>query len=186
MEERFNLTKSEVTERRLLDFDDSLSALQYIGTKKISENLIRQYLTRRLISRPQIGPDKKAGAKYKSYFSRRDILAIADIRMRLESGESLEEIAFDSVLLIKRKQLLSELRGRIIRANMSALPVLKEIIKGKSVSGKDRTRIIRVAELVKILILEQQDINKMTLGLNIDPKYSIKLDEYLDDKFETK
>ena len=184
MEERFNLTKSEIIERRLLDYDDSLSALRYIGIEKISENLIRQYLTRRLISRPQIGPDIKSGAKYRSYFSKTDLLAIADIRIRLDSGESLEEIAFDSVTLIKRKQLLSELRDRIIRANMSALPTFEEIKKGKIVSGEHRTRIIQVAEFVKIFMSEEEGINKMTLGQNIDPKYSKKLNEFLDEKFK--
>ena len=186
MDERFKLTKFEIIEKRLLNLDDSLSALRYIGIKKISENLIRQYLTRRLISRPQIGPDIKAGAKYRSYFSKTDILAIADIRIRLGTGESLEEIAFNSVLLIKRKQFLSGLRDRIIRANMSALPVFEEIKKGKIVSGEHRTRIIQVAEFVKIFMSEQEDINKMTLGLNINPKFSTKLDAFLDKKFGTK
>ena len=69
---------------------------------------------------------------------------------------------------------------------MSALPVFEEIKKGKIVSGEHRTRIIQVAEFVKIFMSEQEEINEMTLGLNINPKFSTKLDAFLDNKFGTK
>ena len=181
---RVRLTKTEVIEYRLLDLDDSLEALEYIGIDGVSVHLIRQYQTRRLISGPQSGPYKMAGAKYRGYFSATDILAIADIRLRLKSGETLDEIGFDTRTFFKSKQKLYTRGQKLLRDIVTASPLFDEFRRDMIVDSVFMRRIKHLAESIRAYKEEKERINLKTLGLNINPKYSKKLEEYLDNKFK--
>lgn len=184
MQGRFRLTKTEVIENRLLDLNESLEALAYIGFDDVSVHLIRQYQTRRLINSPQSGPSKRAGAKYRGYFSAKDILAIADIRLRLRNGETLEEIGFDTRSFFGQKHKLYILERMLLRENLAVLPLFNELRIEMIVDSDSMKRIIHLTELIRKYENAKELIDLKTLGLNIDSKFSTKLEEFLDKKFK--
>ena len=180
---RFKLSKAEVIENRLLGLEESLEALRYIGIDDASQHLVRQYQTRRLIRSPQFGPAKKGGGRYQGYFSAEDILAIADIRLRLKNGETLEEIGFNASGLMRQRQNLYLIERKLLRTNLVALSSLETVQLDSFFPVDSMKQIKNLVNLIKSYKKDKEQIEKRTLGLNLDPKYSKKLMEFLDDKF---
>ena len=181
---RFNLSKAEVIDNRLLDLEESLEALRYIGIDDASEHLVRQYQTRRLIRSPQFGPAKKGGGRYQGYFGAEDILAIADIRLRLKNRETLEEIGFNASGLMRQRHNLYLIERKLLRTNIIALSSLETVQSDFLFSVDSMKYIKNLVKLIKSYKMEKERIEMRTLGLNLDPKYSKKLMEFLENKFK--
>lgn len=182
--EGYRLSKSEVISKKLLGLKEAIAALRFMGIDGISVHLVRKYQSRRLIRNPRIGPAKATGARYQGYFDSKDILAIAEIRLRLDDGETLEEIGFEAGSLFGNRITLFNLERNILRKNLAALPLFNTLRTEMIVDAEAMQQIIDLAKIIKKYQKEKDRVELKTLGNNLDSQYSEKLIEFLKDKFE--
>lgn len=182
--EGYRLSKSEVISKKLLGLEEAIDALRFMGIDGVSVHLVRKYQSRRLIRNPRIGPAKAAGARYQGYFDSKDILAIAEIRLRLNDGETLEEIGFEAGSLFGSRITLYNLERNILRKNLAALLIFDALPTDKVVDTESMQQIIDLANIIKKYKKEKDRVELKTLGNNLDSHYSEKLIEFLNKKFE--
>ena len=181
--EGFRLSKSEVISKRLLSLNETLDALRYLGINSVSEHLVRKYQSRRLIRNPRFGPPTTTGARYQGYFDAKDVLAIADIRLRLEDGETLEEVGFEAGSLFGQREKIFMIERKILRENLAILPLFDKLRTDMIVDTDSMRQIIDLAEFISEYKADKERLEMKTLGKNLDPQYSEKLTEFLDKKF---
>lgn len=184
--EGFRLSKSEVITKRLLSLNETLDALRYIGINSVSEHLVRKYQTRRLIRNPRFGPAKAAGARYQGYFDAEDVLAIAEIRLRLKDGETLEEVGFEAGSLFGQREKLFMLERKILRENLAILTLFDKLRTDMIIDSDSMRRIMDLAEIIRKYKEDKDRLEMKTLGKNLAPQYYDKLTEFLDKKFENR
>jgi len=97
---------------------------------------------------------------------------------------TLEEIGFEAGSLFGNRITLFNLERNILRKNLAALPLFNSLRTDTVVDTEAMQQIIDLAKVVKSYKNEKDKVELKTLGNNVDSRYSEKLIEFLNKKFE--
>lgn len=180
---------SIIVERKLLPIEKVIRALKEAGFINISGHMVRRYLTIGLLERPRMGKASitRPRARYESYFSRDQIVAIAEIRTRLGRGYTLEAILEESVAARKKLQFLRKFYLEVQELAVEAVPFIDKClnsnIDNESASRKSAIKLVSVVKNVK---KREDKILSGTLGKNLDMSIITKIDAFIKNEFEEK
>ena len=180
------LTKTEIFENQMLTMDETLEILRELGFVNFTVNMVRKYLTLGLLDRPRMGPPgfTRSRAKYESYFSKEQVFALVDIRLRMGRGYYIEEILKQQDERVKKIRHRRNYRLEIENLVIKAEPYLKECLDNLRSNNEAGERSIK--KLLMVLRMKrrsEEQMDKAALGGKIDPEIVKKVEEFLDRKF---
>ena len=157
--------------KRLLTLNEVIEALEAMGFPKVSVHMIRSYLSRDLIARAKIGPPSllHQGAKYEGYFTKEQVLALADIRLKIGEGYTIEELRKINAYAGKGWLAMREFPGDIAKLAMEAAPYINACLGGKySYDLRTRRSAERLINVVKEYEKRKKEVKKKSLGQDLD------------------
>lgn len=181
------LSFEEIRLKRLLTLNEVIKALEAMGFPKVSVHMIRSYLSRDLITRAKIGPPSQfhRRAKYEGYFTREQVLALADIRLRIGVGYSLEELRQINAFAGKGWLAIREFPVDIVKLASKAAPYINACLEGReSHDQQSRRNAERLVNVVSEYEKRKKKVNKKSLGQDLDSSLVEKLNKFLEEKFK--
>ena len=187
MPTRQKLTSTEIIEKQMLTMAETLKVLSELGFVNITENMIRKYLTLGLLERPQMGPPGRlrTHAKYESYFSKRQLLSIVDIRLRMGRGYTINDLIKQQVraaqILLSWKKHRHEMEVLVFKSEAYFRECLHKLRTDNKEGEKSVEKILKIIEMKK---RADKRMDEEVLGGSLDPKITKTIDAILDRKFK--
>ena len=186
MSPKATIPYSVIIEKKLLPVEKVIRVLREAGFINISEYMIRRYLTIGILDKLRMGMPSIARprARYESYFSREQILAIAEIRVKLGMGSKLDTLLEDSNAQRKKLIILRKINFDIRKLAFDAVPYIDKCLNSKidrgSHSWKSAKKLVSMVERIQ---KREKEILSATLGDNLDPSIVRKIDAFLENEF---
>jgi len=184
-EPRYRISPDEIKEYRLLTLKESVLALKHMGINDMSESIIRNCSTNRLIPLAEPGP--KLGSISRGvigYYSKEVILALADIRLQqiAEHCGSFNDLVTERMPFRNDQDHLKEIERQLLDIGLDILPLLKNHIR-MSGSTEHLEMLSHYIRLIDQYGERKKAVDGRSFGKNLPVEYSNKLDEFLDERF---